>query len=183
MKKSSMNKNIVFVVAVIVFVSLIAFSSYSIFKSSASNEASISAAKFQFTLNNSAELNQNIVLKDTITTNNYSNDLVVPGVNGQFDLTFDLSNVEVSVNFVINFDTTNIPNNLKLYTDSSYTTPVTSINNTFNIGDSTSKTITIYWKWDYLTDAESNANDNLYMNEEILLPVSITVSQIVGGGN
>ena len=49
-------KKIVFVIAVIVFVSLIAFSSYSIFKSGASNEASVSTAKFQFTLNNSNEL-------------------------------------------------------------------------------------------------------------------------------
>ena len=180
MKMSSTNKKIIFVVAIIVFISVIAFSSYAIYKGQASNEVEVSIAKFQFTLNNSSDLTQNIVLKDTITTNSYSDDLVVPGTNGEFDLVFDLSNVEVSINFIINFDVTNIPNNLKIYTDSSYTTPVSSISSVFNVGDSTTKTITVYWKWNYLTDAASDANDNLYMNEEISLPLTITVDQIVG---
>ena len=183
MKKRSNYKNIVLFSAIFVLISFIAFSSYSIYKRSVSNEVKASVAKFQFTLNNSDELTQNIVLKNTITTNNYSNDLVVPGTNGQFDLVFDLSDVEVSVNFIINFDRSNIPTNLKIYSDSSYTNEVSSINDSYNIGDSTTKTITVYWKWNYLTDDTSNTNDSLYMNQNISLPTSVTVSQIVGGGN
>ena len=183
MKISNNSKKAMIFIAIIVGISFIAFSSYAILSAGATGETTIPTAKFQFTLNNSTNTTQNITLKDTLTANNYSDELVVPGTNGQFDLVFDLTNVEVSVNFIVNFDRTNLPTNLKLYSDSAYQNEITSINNTFNIGDSTTKTITVYWKWNYLTDDDSNANDNLFMNEDISLPTSIIVSQIVGGGN
>ena len=183
MKMSSTKNSIILFTAVIIGVIIITFSSYSVYKRIASNEAEISIAKFQIKINNSDSIVQNIALKDTITTNNYSDDEVVPGTNGAFDLSIDFSNVEVSSNYAINFDRTNIPNNLKLYSDSNYTNEITSINDSYNIGDSTNKTITVYWKWNYLNDNVSNENDNLYMNQEISLPTSITITQIVGGGN
>ena len=183
MKISSNGKKTLVIIAIIVGISFIAFSSYAVLTAGATGEATVSAAKFEIVLNNSTNTTQNITLKDTITENDYSDILVVPGVNGQFDLVFDLSNVEVSVNFTIIFDRSNLPNNLKLYSDSAYQNEITSINDTFHIGDSTTKTKTVYWKWNYLTDADSDANDNLFMNEDISLPTTIIVSQIVGDGN
>ena len=181
MKISSIQKKSIIIIAVVIGVGILALSSYAIYKSNASGNVEVSTAKFQIKLNNSESLTQNIILKDTITTNNYSDDLVVPGTKGMFDLELDFTNVDVSVNYTINFTTSNLPNNLKLYSDSNYTNQILSLNDSYTIGSSLIKTNTIYWKWDYLTDSASNENDNSFMNREISLPVTITLTQIVGG--
>lgn len=143
----------------------------------------LDVAKFQPKLNGNANLSQSIDLADTITTNNYSDDLVVPGTNGDIVLTLDFSDVDVSTDYVISVDTTDLPTNLNFYSDSSYTTILSTINGTYTIEDSKTHTLHIYWKWDYLTDSASNENDNLYMNRNLSVPVTVTVSQKVGADN
>ena len=176
-------KIILIIVLFVIGISILSFSSYSFFKKSASGDADVSTAKFQILLNDSSSVSQSINLQDTITANSYSNDLVVPGTNGAFDLELDFSNVDVSVSYIINFDTTNIPTNLKLYSDNAYQNEITSINDSYTVGGSQTKTHTIYWKWVYLTDDASNTNDNLFMDQDIAIDTTITLSQIVGGGN
>ncbi len=176
-------KKLLIVILSIIGVFALSFSSYSIYKKMASNNAEIPVAKFQILLNSSEATSQNISLSDTITTNDYSDSLIVPGTNGAFDLELDFSNVDVSVSYTINFDTSNIPTNLKLYSDSSYENEIVSINDSYLVGSNNTKTHTIYWKWLYLTDDSSNEDDNLYMDQDIAIPTTVVLSQIVGGGN
>lgn len=143
----------------------------------------LNVADFRPKLNGSTNLSQSIDLASTITTNNYSDNLVAPGTNGDIVLTLDFSNVDVTTDYVISVGTTDLPTNLILYSDSSYTTVLTSISDTFQIGGSTTHVKHIYWKWEYLTDASSNTNDNLYMNHSLSVPVTVTTTQRVGANN
>lgn len=173
-----------FIMAIIVslFV-LVRCSSFSKFKSSGTGTGNISVADFGIKLNGSSNLTQNINLKSTITTNSYSDNYLMPGTNGNIVLTLDFSNVDVSANYTINIGTLDLPTNLKLYSDSSYTTEFSSITGTYNVGSTTLYTHNIYWKWDYKTDDVSTINDNLYMNKSLSVPVVVIASQKIGGGN
>lgn len=143
----------------------------------------IDVSKFQPKLNGSTNLTQSIDLANTITANNYSDNLVAPGTTGDIQLILDFANVDVSTDYNINLGTYDLPTNLKLYSDASFTTEFTSISGTFLINNTTTHTHHIYWKWEYATDAASNTNDNLYMNRNLSVPVIVTTSQKIGGGN
>lgn len=180
------NAKIVILAILLVSFTLVVFDvpqSISRYVSGKNGSKNLDVAKFQPKLNGSTNLSQSIDLADTITTNNYSDALVAPGTNGDIVLTLDFSDVDVSTNYVISVGTTDLPTNLSLYSDSSYTTAFSTINGTYTIGGSTTHTQHIYWKWDYLTDSASNTNDNLYMNHNLSVPVNVTASQKVGAGN
>lgn len=157
--------------------------SISRYKNEKSGAGDIAIAKFQFKLNNSYNLTQSINLKDTITTNNYSDDYVAPGTTGDIELVLDFTNVDVSTDYTITLGTYDLPTNLKLYSDSSFTNEFTSISGTFSINGTSQLTHHIYWRWAYATDSASDTNDNLYMNHNLSVPVVITASQKIGGGS
>lgn len=168
-----------FVLIVIILVP----NSISRYKKTKAGDGDLEIAKFQVKLNNSTNLSQNINLKDTITTNSYSDDYVAPGTTGDIQLILDFANVDVSTDYNINLGTYDLPTNLKLYSDASFTTEFTSISGTFLINNTTTHTHHIYWKWEYATDTASNTNDNLYMNRNLSVSVVVTTSQKIGGGN
>lgn len=141
----------------------------------------IGVANFEIKLNESSSLSQTIDLKETITSNN---EYVVPGAIGDIELELDFTNVEVDTDYIIEVGEYNLPNNLKLYLDEDYKEEFETINETYLISNrETIYTYNIYWKWEYKTDEESNKNDSLYMNKEILLPINIIASQKIDGGN
>lgn len=173
-------------VLVLVFVFVAIFlvpTANSRYKYDRNGNSDIDIAKFQVKLNNSTDLEQSIDLKDTITSNNYSDDYVMPGATGDIVLALDFSSVEVSTNYAINLGTCDLPDNLKLYSDSNFTNEFTSISGTFLINSTSSYTHHIYWKWEYATDSTSDSNDNLYMNQNLSVPVVVTTSQRIGSGS
>ena len=124
-----------------------------------------------------------INLNNTITSNNYSDDYVAPGTTGDIQLVLDFANVDVSTDYSITLGVYDLPTNLKLYSDSSFTNEFTSISGTFLINGTTTITEHIYWRWAYGTDSASDTNDNLYMNHNLSVPVVVTASQKIGGGS
>ena len=95
----------------------------------------------------------------------------------------DFTNVDVSTDYTITLGVLNLPTNLKLYSDSSFTNEFTSISDTFLLNGTSQVTRHIYWKWTYGTDLASDTNDNLYMNHNLSIPVIVTASQKIGGGS
>ena len=178
-------KRIMLLILILLFISVsfLALNTYSSYKREAEGDASSSIAKFIIKVNDSSETTQTIDLSETITANNYSDTLVVPGTEGVIELELDFSDCDTSVNYLINFDMTNLPVNLKLYSDSNHLNQITSINDAFNYGNNTTINKNIYWQWEYKSDSTSNANDNLFMEQQIALPISITLTQKIGGGN
>ena len=140
-------------------------------------------AEYQIKLNNSTNLSQVINLEDTITSNNYSNQYVAPGSTGDIKLVLDFSNVDVSTNYTINLGTYDLPANLKLYSDSSYTSEFSSISGSFLINSTPIHTYHIYWKWIYAIDDVSNANDNLYIINSLSVLLNISTTQRFEGGS
>lgn len=182
-KNNTTIKSCVLVLLIFVAVLLIP-DSVSRYKNSKDGIGNIGIAKFKFTLNNSNNVVQTIDLKDTMIENEYSNDYVVPGTTGDIALALDFSEMEVSTDYVITIGTCDLPNNLKLYTDSSLNNELTgAINGRFSINDSTLITEHIYWKWEFETDSIGNENDNLYKNHNISIPITINASQVIGGGS
>ena len=161
----------------------ISITTYAKYKANGAGTSEISVAKFEVKLNDSSEVTQNIDLSTTITSNKYSDKYLMPGTNGNIILSLDFKDVDVSSNYEITVGETDLPNNLKLYEDANYSKELTKITGTYLIDDDTTHTKNIYWKWDYKTDAESDSNDNLYMNKELSLPVMVNVTQKIGGGN
>lgn len=157
--------------------------SFSIYKATGSTSETISVANFDFKLNGSASVSQSIDLQSTITANDYSNDYVMPGTNGVITLVLDFTGVDVSSDYIISMGEANLPTNLKLYTDSSYSNELTSIDGLYSVDGETSYTHNIYWKWIYSDDGSSDANDNLFMNTTLTVPIDVVVSQVIGGGN
>ena len=140
-------------------------------------------AEYQIKVNNSTNLSQVINLEDTITSNNYSNQYVAPGSTGDIKLVLDFSNVDVSTNYTINLGTYDLPANLKLYSESTYTREFSSISGSFLINSTPIHTYHIYWKWIYAIDDVSNANDNLYMNHSLSVLLNISTIQRFEGGS
>ena len=181
------NKKIMLLISILLlFVLTVIFcipDSISRYKSDKSGANNLGIAKFQIKLNGSTNLEQSINLQDTITANNYSDNYVVPGTTGDIQLVLDFTDVDVSVDYTINLGNCDLPTNLKLYSDASFTIEFTSINGTFLINNTTTHTHHIYWKWEFATDTASNTNDNLYMNRNLSVPVMVTTSQKIEGGN
>lgn len=153
------------------------------YKDDKSGSGYLEIARYQLKLNGSQNISQSINLKDTITSNSYSDNFVAPGTTGDIQLNIDFSNVDVSTDYVISLGTYDLPNNLRLYSDSLFTNEFSSISGNISINGEKSITHHIYWKWNFETDSASNTNDNLYMNRNLSLPINVVTSQKIGGGS
>lgn len=69
-----------------------------------------------------------------------------------------------------------------MYSDSNCTIQYTIISSSHLENDSNAvKKHSIYWKWEYKDDSVSNANDNLYKDKDLTIPITVKFSQIEGG--
>ena len=183
LKKRRITLSISILVSFTLIAILLIPESISRYKNDKGGSGDVSVAKFQINLNNSTNLTQNINLNNTITNNNYSEEYVAPGTNGDIQLILDFSNVDVSTDYTIMLGAYDLPTNLKLYSDSSFNNEFTSISGTYFINGTTTVTKHIYWRWNYAIDSASDTNDNLYMNHNLSVPVVVTASQKIGGSS
>lgn len=161
------------------FIVPLAFVTYSKFSSQAVNNNEIQVAKWNFKINSVGTQQLNIDLAKTITANNFSLKHVIPGTSGVINLEMDFSNVDVDLEYSIdrNIDGVVVPNNLKFYTDASMTEEFTSFNGTVKLEDITTPVVkTIYWKWAFTTDDESE-----WEGKDISFALDANVSQLISG--
>ena len=129
MKKKRNKKILLFLSICLVFLAtFFTYNTFSFFKSVGTSSSGVKVAKFEIFLNKSNNLEQTINLEKTITPNNYSNDYVMPGTSGDIVIELDFKNVDVVTDYVVELGTFDLPNNLKLYSDSSYLNEFSSIN-------------------------------------------------------
>lgn len=141
----------------------------------ANTSNSIYIQGFSPLVNSDVERTQTIDLTDTIT--NGKN--LAPGAVGKFNIDIDFTGVETDSSYRISFDRNDIPNNLKFYVDEKLTKEITVIDGT-ELASYTDKTAEhiVYWQWIYSETDESNENDALYMNKDIVVPYNVEVTQI-----
>ena len=78
---------------------------------------------------------------------------------------------------MINFDNTDLPENLHFYVDENFTSELTTIEGVQYLDDYNKVAEHyIYWKWDYLNNETANSNDNLFMDKEIIVPFEVRIS-------
>lgn len=139
---------------------------------------SLTTPKFKPSVSTGSYSYSNYLTYDS--TFEYTDEQYAPGSSGSFDLNISFSEVDYDSYYKITYDRTNLPNNLKLYFDSNYTTEIDTIEGV-QLKTNTNKTAyhKIYWKWLFVDDAESNTNDSLFMNKKISLMFNIRVAQKV----
>lgn len=160
-----------YAIIIILFVLGITFSKYI---STISSEAQVKASLFSFKV---GETNEDVTidLKETVTNNADGEEkTVIPGSEGKIDLEIDFSSMEVATSYTIAVDSenTNIPSNIKLYTDSSYTIGFNGYSGISNL-NTKKETQTIYWKWNYTTEDETTS----WMEQDVELVLKINVEQ------
>ncbi|MBQ8132347.1 MAG: hypothetical protein IJ193_07645 [Bacilli bacterium] len=159
----------------IVFVVIVPFT-YARYTDSRTVQHNVRVATWSFKIGDSTSV-YNIDLADTITENNYSSTKVVPGTCGiiQFSIDFRSTKVDTAYQITIDSTNTNLPANLKLYTDSDYTTLFTGYSGTVTLNNISSTLLKrIYWKWDFTNDDE-----NSWANQQIKLSLKAEAQQEV----
>lgn len=168
MKKKNKTKSkliyLYYAIIILLFAIGITFSKYI---TTVSSETQIKASKFSFKVGQTAE-NVEIDLKGTVTNGKE----IIPGSEGKIELEIDFSEMEVATNYTITVDTANIPENIKLYTDSSFDSEFSNYSDTTEL-DTTTVTKTLYWKWNFTEQDETSD----WMGKDIKLVLKINVEQ------
>lgn len=173
----SFNKSAKFGAMFFIFLSFLLISTgvimktYSSYHSRVVSNSELKVAPWTFKLNGASSSSVNIDLESTIdNTSSYSDSAVVPGSSGIIVLNIDCTDTAVALDYYISVDKTktNLPSNLKLFVDSSYTTEFESFSGFIDLDDEKIKELKIYWKWFYTevdeTETWSNKSLSLAFN-------------------
>ena len=178
-KKYFSRKNIIFV-SLLICCLTISFSfcySYLVAKGNITSSSDrVTVAGFGPRVNSSHNRTQYIDLASTITNNK----TLAPGAEGKFILKFEFDTSDFSEYYKLYIGEADLPNNLHFYVDKDCTSEFNKFEGVYHNEDLI-ETIPhiIYWKWNYVDSEEANANDNLYMNKDIIVPFKVDVSQRV----
>lgn len=193
MKKNKSIKILIILAATILITIFIGYG-YSKYVTSIKGETKAQIASWNFKVNGSSSQMEKINLADTIiedtTTENAEKGYVLPGTKGCFNIQVDASGSEVSLLYNIDIDVSNIPENLKFYSDKDMKNRVIVTDNKIKIedfiglNDVKNQVKTVYWQWKLETGVsqdEIDANDVLdskWIDGEILLEIEATGRQV-----
>jgi len=172
-------KNINFKLIILFFVciltiGLLSMNSYSRYSTKSNSKLRTNVADFDYTINANRSKKLNIDLNETII-NSYYSKRVIPGSFGKIVFNLDFLSTDVDVKYTINPIRKDVPNNIKFYSDDTFTNEIE-----FKEGlvlKNSYKDEYIYWKWIYKDDPESNENDNLFQNKNIDIDFNIDIEQ------
>lgn len=153
---------------------MIIIGSYAFYTTTIPGIVSGTIANWSFKANN-ATSTFNITLKPTQSIT--ANSKIAPGTSGSFSVVLKNEATLLGVDYTITFsDFANIPSNLKIYSDSAFTTVADIVSSTYSLtgtlAANSSITKTWYWKWPY-GDASSITNDNSAAEKNITFKVNV----------
>lgn len=152
-------------------------------------EGNAEIARWSFRANNTSTFMENIQLSNTYNTSVLKNKTIAPGTNGSFDIVLDVTGADVAIDYAITFDNlVNKPTNLKFTYDGTTKSSLEELEDLLKgritLDDSRTKTLTIYWSWDYqtgTTDEEKSNNDRIDTNDsgkDFSFDMTITGTQV-----
>ena len=172
------NKKIL-VVAVLLLLIAVSYSTYAIYKSSATGSAEVSTAAWVVKVNN-----EDIVANNTFTLGNVTwatprygkADTIAPGDHGTVDIVIDADGSQVDVGYEISIDLASIDNNQFSIE------PATAGDLTGTISYSATegqmeKTVTLNIVWNGVDTASANAEDIDLSANELEIPIVVTATQ------
>ncbi len=137
----------------------------------------VKVATWNFKVNGSDNSNLTISLDDTLDKNNlYNTNKVVPGSYGVIPINIDCNGSKVSIVYSIKLNNSNLPSNLKFYTDSSYTTLFDGFDGEINYDGEQILNKNIYWKWTYTTEDETGIWSDADLNANFIIDAKQKVS-------
>lgn len=202
MKKNKLLRRISVGVAALALICTSAVAtSFAKYQTTTTGSDSVQVAKWAFNVNDN-ESNATTFALDLVPAK-YSNvalekegattSKLAPGTTGSFAIEAK-NNSEVDVTYTVNFKVTNKPANLKFYYDSSFNSEITGTtdfsynfeNDGIDANDGklamingetvASESFTIYWKWEYSTDA-TGTTDNAESEKTMTVEVTIVGTQ------
>ena len=137
-------------------------STYAKYTSSVDKEGTVTVAKWAFADDN-ANSELEIDFTNTYHASTLVNDRIAPGTSGSFYIQVVNGTSETGVDFTLNIKSIeNVPTNLKFYSDSSFSSPMTlndgAITGQLKAGDATGVKVPLYWKWEYETLDSNNSS-------------------------
>ena len=172
-----MKGKVIYVIAAIASLFLVSYTTYAIFKNNATSSTTVTTANFVYDINSYKDSsNSTLILNETITNNKP----LIPGAEGHIILKVNLTGTEVDTNYTINILRTNLPDNIHFYSNSTMTNEITSISGTYLIGGTPVINNDVYWKWVISDTEQSNANDSLFMEQNLEVSFDATFTQKVG---
>lgn len=170
------NKKIL-VVAVLLLLLAVSYSTYAIYKSSATGTGSVNAAAWVVEVNDT-----DIVANNTFTLGNITwatprvgqNNTIAPGDHGTVDVVIDASGSEVGVSYAISIDTAALNNENFTVVAASGSEPLSG---TIAYGASMTKTVTLDITWNGVDTETANEADLDLAGNPISIPVTVTVTQ------
>ena len=174
------NKKIL-LVAVLLLLLAVSYSTYAIYKSSATGSGSVNAAAWVVEVNNA-----DIVANNTFTLGNITwatprygqNNTIAPGDTGTVDVVIDASGSEVGVSYAITIDTTALDNSN--FTVTAHNPSTAPLSGTIAYGQSMTKTVTLDITWTGVDDATAggaNEKDIALAGDALSIPVTVVVTQ------
>lgn len=174
-KTGSKNKVIIALAILTIVVLLIGVWAFARYTSTVSGTGTAAVASWSFKANEETKTMTNINLIGTISEVNgkVAPDHIAPGTSGSFDVRIDATGSEVAVAYSVELSNfTNLPQNLKFYTDAAHQNPITDNSGKYtvtgyiaysDVTDAMKKTTKIYWDWPYQTpgsgDVTTEDND------------------------
>lgn len=180
--KKGNNEKTIFIVAVILFAMAVGLfvGAYARFQTTVTGTGTLTTATWSFQVNGSTssfdvDLASGTVYNTiAVTVGNETINKIQPGSYGSFDLVLSAEGSEVPVTYNAKFGALvgDVPENLALYSDDTYTTTLANVSGDVIAAGST-KTVTIYWKWLYTETDETE-----FSGKTLNLPITITGYQV-----
>ena len=182
------NKLIIIVQLLVIIIYILSMFAYSRYRTISNGAGTATVAKWSFKVNGSTESIDDIDLADTMETNDtVTSGKIAPGTQGKFELELDGSGSEVAIEYTINLNLTDKPQNLNFYADSGYSQKIEASEGAVTITGEiqlaeieTPVTKTIYWKWPYQTGTteeeieENDDEDTADSGKKVTMNITVT---------
>ena len=154
--------------------------------------ADIANYNFNVTVGNNTNLNINLAnTRLANDTARVQSGYVAPDTKGAFNLNINATGSNTTLIYNLDLDLTNVPENLKFYSDSNMKNEIMvqdnkiKIEDCIGLNDTKTKTITLYWQWPFETgenDYEislNDAKDSRWLGHDIEIAVNATSRQVL----
>jgi len=195
-KEKSIGRNILIVVLILVTIAsvcagLFAWAKY---QTTINGTATGETAKWSFKVSDGNTSTQEIEFPMTRKDNNTSvaTGKIAPGTYGELEIGIDATGTETALTYTIEGELTNLPTNMKFYSDAERTSELTVLNNKFSKGGYMKlneigvRTEKIYWEWPFETGTSATViekNDEIDTQDSsktMSMQISVTGKQLNG---
>ena len=172
MNKNSKSKKIILIAILLlitIMLGIIGGITYAKYYTKIDGKGNAEIARWSFKANNETKTIADIKLNNTYNENKLEKYTIAPGTRGQFDIVIDTTGADVAIDYEIKFDNEkNKPTNLEFTYENTTSNTLKGLESVLvgriGVKEERTKTLTIYWNWDY----ETGTNDNEIADNDVL---------------